>query len=65
MNNTQWFVKDDAILCKWQNDEHRVNVTIGKNEHLTLHDVAGLMNHAYKIGMLEKQYQIKNALGIE
>lgn len=42
-----------------------VNITVREGQHISLASVARLMNHAYEVGQLEKQQQVKNVLGIK
>lgn len=64
-DKTYWFEKDGQILCKWYNDDARVNITVREGEPLHPRDVALLLNKAYYIGQKEKQQEILNVLGVK
>ena len=64
-DKTYWYEKDGQILCKWYNDDSRVNITVREGEVLGLKEVALLMNKAFYLGQKEKQSEILNVLGIK
>lgn len=66
MKDTYWFAKDGAVLCCHGGDGGRTNLHAWPQDFpISPHDVARLMNEAFRYGMEAKAAQIKHVLDIK